>query len=106
MFWDILFLPVPGAFETPYQSGPLDLSTDAFYVMRAKEIKTRLKELEEEGKALEILNNVDTKERERLTWCVGMKWKYERQDLEEIIQVVFDTFQDQMFTDEQVVLGW
>ena len=58
--------------------------------MRATQIKIRLKELEaEEGKALEILNNVDVKERERLTWCVGMKWKYEREDLEEIIKVCF-----------------
>jgi hypothetical protein len=31
-FWDIIFAPVDGVFETPYQSAPLDLSTDAFAV--------------------------------------------------------------------------
>lgn len=32
VFWDIIFAPVNGVFETKYQSAPLDLSTDAFAV--------------------------------------------------------------------------
>lgn len=29
-FWDVLFAPVAGAFETAYQSAPLDLGEDSF----------------------------------------------------------------------------
>ena len=29
--WDILFLPRPYAFQTPYQNYPADLMTDFFY---------------------------------------------------------------------------
>jgi Fanconi-associated nuclease 1 len=32
LFWDILFAPFPDVLETPYQSAPLDLTTDAFFV--------------------------------------------------------------------------
>ena len=32
LFWDVIFLPIEGVFETAYQSGPLDLSTDAFAI--------------------------------------------------------------------------
>lgn len=32
LFWDIIFASIPGVFETPYQSAPLDLGSDAFYV--------------------------------------------------------------------------
>ncbi|KAI8082641.1 uncharacterized protein B0P05DRAFT_468140 [Gilbertella persicaria] len=31
LFWDVIFASIPGVFETPYQSEPLDLRTDAFY---------------------------------------------------------------------------
>lgn len=32
IFWDVLFAPVPGAFETEFQSAPLDLNSDAFAI--------------------------------------------------------------------------
>lgn len=32
VMWDVLFLPIEGAFETPYQRAPLDLGTDAFAI--------------------------------------------------------------------------
>jgi hypothetical protein len=32
LFFDILFAPIDGAFETAYQSSPLDLTTDAFRI--------------------------------------------------------------------------
>src|SRR5271170_5353384 len=34
LFFDIIFAPIPGAFETPYQSAPLDIAEDAFYYAR------------------------------------------------------------------------
>lgn len=34
LMWDVIFAPMPGVFETPYQSAPMDLWTDAFYVGR------------------------------------------------------------------------
>ncbi|KWU46578.1 hypothetical protein RHOSPDRAFT_8870, partial [Rhodotorula sp. JG-1b] len=33
IFWDILFAPVDGVFETPFQTAPLDLATDAFSIV-------------------------------------------------------------------------
>jgi hypothetical protein len=30
LFWDVIFADVPGVFETPYQSAPLDLGEDTF----------------------------------------------------------------------------
>ncbi|KAH9813790.1 VRR-NUC domain-containing protein [Melampsora americana] len=70
IFWDILFAPVPGAFETSYQSAPLDLFTDAFAI----EIKSNL---------------IKTYERESLkkTWCIGLNWeKYGLIELLEILE--------------------
>lgn len=32
LMWDVIFAPMPGVFETPYQTAPMDLWTDAFYV--------------------------------------------------------------------------
>lgn len=38
LFWDILFSPQPGVFETSYQTEPLDLRTDAFFLGRQQMI--------------------------------------------------------------------
>jgi Fanconi-associated nuclease 1 len=32
LFWDILFTPFPDVLETPFQTAPLDLPTDAFFI--------------------------------------------------------------------------
>ena len=42
LFYDILFTFVPNVFQTPFQTCPLDLHTDAFYMSRASEINHRL----------------------------------------------------------------
>ncbi|KAG0022416.1 hypothetical protein BGZ80_000310 [Entomortierella chlamydospora] len=42
LFWDILFSPQPGVFETPFQTEPLDLRTDAFYLQRQEIIMDRI----------------------------------------------------------------
>jgi len=44
-FWDVVFAPVPGAFQHPFQYGPLDLSTPEFRTARAALVEERLAEL-------------------------------------------------------------
>ncbi|KAF9321982.1 hypothetical protein BG003_009301 [Podila horticola] len=45
LFWDILFSPQPGVFETSYQTEPLDLRTDAFFLGRQQIIMDRLESI-------------------------------------------------------------
>ena len=45
-FWDIIFLPVPGAFQHPFQSAPLDLYDPAFRSRREAAVTVRLQEIE------------------------------------------------------------
>ncbi|KAL5511287.1 hypothetical protein ACEPAH_4503 [Sanghuangporus vaninii] len=85
LFWDILFSSVPGAFETPYQSAPLDIASECFYFARKDAVEERLQEIND-GKAPEILASVDDKYRENNTMCVGVRWNnYSKQDLVEIV---------------------
>lgn len=86
MFWDILFAACPGAFETKYQNAPLDLLDDTFYFARRKEIEGRLREISE-GDAPQILQRIDTAQRETKTLCIGVNWDFSREDLLEISQV-------------------
>lgn len=44
-FWDVVFQPVPGVFEHPFQTGPLDLHTADFRRRREAEVEARLDEL-------------------------------------------------------------
>ncbi|KAI0062194.1 hypothetical protein BV25DRAFT_1916125 [Artomyces pyxidatus] len=86
LFWDIIFAPVSGAFETPYQAAPLDIMEDSFYFAREELIEQRLKELEE-GFAGKILRSVDEEHRDKNTWCVGVDWDaFPREHLFEIIE--------------------
>ncbi|KAL7334981.1 hypothetical protein PS15p_200529 [Mucor circinelloides] len=87
LFWDIIFAPIPGVFETPYQSEPLDLRTDAFYESRSDLINARLREIGN-GEHLEIIKQVDERERPRNTACIGINWKYEPQDIFEIAECI------------------
>ncbi|EIW84813.1 hypothetical protein CONPUDRAFT_79583 [Coniophora puteana RWD-64-598 SS2] len=85
LFWDIIFAPIPGAFETPYQSAPLDIADDTFYHSRRGLIETRLSEIKK-GEGPEIVARVDAAERERKTWCVGVKWDlFSAQDMQDIV---------------------
>ena len=86
LFWDILFLPVPGVFETHFQTAPLDLVSDAFCAARMSEINHRLAEIAN-GQASEILQKHNDTERPKLTWCVGVNWSYKLDNLLEIIEV-------------------
>ncbi|KAG8722482.1 hypothetical protein FRC08_001537 [Ceratobasidium sp. 394] len=87
LFWDILFAPIPGAFETPYQSAPLDLFHDSFVSAREDLINARLAELvDDQGAARRIIETIDERERENETWCIGVRWElFEREALLEIV---------------------
>ncbi|ORY75355.1 VRR-NUC domain-domain-containing protein [Leucosporidium creatinivorum] len=87
-FWDIVFAPVNGVFETKYQSAPLDLSTDAFAIVRRPLINDRLAAIRR-GEAASFLEKNDDRERPRGTWAVGVNWeKFAKQDLLEIVQCI------------------
>ncbi|KAI0647353.1 VRR-NUC domain-containing protein [Trametes meyenii] len=71
LFWDIIFAPVPGAFETKYQAAPLDLAEDTFYYARQTLADARLAEIEA-GRAADILER--THDAHKDVVCVGVRW--------------------------------
>ncbi|KAF7351105.1 Fanconi-associated nuclease [Mycena sanguinolenta] len=86
LFWDIIFAEVPGAFETPWQTGPLDIGEDSFYYARQQLIEERLRKINN-GEAPTILTRHDELHREKKTCCIGVHWDFcERQDLLEIVE--------------------
>ncbi|KAI0282107.1 VRR-NUC domain-containing protein [Russula aff. rugulosa BPL654] len=86
LFWDIIFAPIPGAFETPYQTAPLDIFEDTFYHAREDLIENRLDEISRNN-ARQIIQNVDDEHRERETWCLGVRWElFPKEDLLEIAE--------------------
>ncbi|KAI7901977.1 VRR-NUC domain-containing protein [Cokeromyces recurvatus] len=87
LFWDIIFAPIAGVFETPYQTEPLDLRTDSFYESRIDIINKRLREIED-GDYLRIITEVDKRERLKHTVCIGINWNYEFQDIIEIAECI------------------
>ncbi|KAG8916910.1 hypothetical protein FRC02_003470 [Tulasnella sp. 418] len=89
LFWSILFDDtIEGAFETCYQSAPLDLSHDTFYPARREAIDKRLQEIETDvDRMLDIIREVDDRERPRKTWAQGARWDmFELQDTLEIAE--------------------
>ncbi len=45
LYWDVVFAPLPGAFQHPFQEGPLDLETEDFGVLRAERLVARTRAL-------------------------------------------------------------
>lgn len=91
LFWDIIFLPIPGAFETPFQTAPLDIAEDAFYHARRDVIEARLKELED-GQVEDTVKRVEAEHRARKTWCVGVDWDLlEEGGIVEVVRVSLRT---------------
>jgi Fanconi-associated nuclease 1 len=84
--WPVLFHSLPGAFETPYQTAPLDLGEDTFAPARAELFETLLQKMSKTEVALEMLRETDDRERARVTWAVGINWEYEKKDLEELVE--------------------
>lgn len=84
LMWDVLFMPMPGAFETPYQREPLDLATDVFCVARRDAIAARLADLEASG-GVDLLRATDARERPRRTMALACAWDdYTAEELVEI----------------------
>lgn len=84
LFHDILFTYVPNVFQTPFQTCPLDLHTDAFYPTRASEINHRLVQIAN-GDAAQIIRDVHAREADRQTCIVGIDWSFPLSDLQEIV---------------------
>ncbi|KAL8723246.1 MAG: hypothetical protein Q9225_000436 [Loekoesia sp. 1 TL-2023] len=85
LFYDVLFTYVPNVFQTPFQTCPLDLHTDAFYPSRLSEINQRLNEISN-GQGVEILKRVYEEQKEKQTCVVGIDWGFEIDDLVEIVE--------------------
>jgi fanconi-associated nuclease 1 len=85
LFFDVLFAYIPNVFQTPFQTCPLDLHTDAFYPSRALEINRRLVEIAN-GDAERLIREVDSRERESKTSVIGLDWGFELEDLVEIVR--------------------
>ncbi|KAF2874937.1 hypothetical protein BDV95DRAFT_626524 [Massariosphaeria phaeospora] len=83
LFYDVLFTYIPNVFQTPFQTCPLDLHTDAFYPSRISEINSRLNEISN-GDAAAIIQRVSSEHHERRTCVVGLDWSYDIADLLEI----------------------
>ncbi|KAK3694098.1 hypothetical protein B0T22DRAFT_61688 [Podospora appendiculata] len=84
LFFDVLFVYVPNVFQTPFQTCPLDLHTDAFYPARASEINHRLVEIANGG-AEKLLREVHEREGERRTCVVGLNWDFDVGDLLQLV---------------------
>lgn len=87
LFWDIIFESIPGAFETPYQTAPLDIAEDSFYHARKDSMEKRLSAIEA-GKGADLVRAVDAEHRASKTWCVGVQWDlFSSEDLVDIVTV-------------------
>lgn len=83
LFCDVMFTYIPNVFQTPYQTCPLDLHTDAFYPSRISEINARLNEVSN-GDAPQIMQRIYDEHHERKTCIVGLDWTFDIVDLLEI----------------------
>ncbi|KAI9710130.1 MAG: hypothetical protein M1820_002932 [Bogoriella megaspora] len=84
LFYDVLFTYVPNVFQTPFQTCPLDLHSDAFYPSRLSEVNARLAEISN-GAAEALVRRVWEEHSERKTCVVGLDWGFELDDLVEIV---------------------
>lgn len=81
--FDVLFIYIPNVFQTPYQTCPLDLHTDAFYPSRISEMNARLNEISN-GDAPVIIQRIYDEHHENRTCVVGLDWTFDISDLIEI----------------------
>ncbi|TXG69322.1 hypothetical protein EZV62_004257 [Acer yangbiense] len=79
LMWDILFSDVPDVFRSRFQTAPLDLATDSFYVVRKNLIESQLQKIQD-GMAEEII--ITSWESHMGTACKGVNW--DRHSLSEL----------------------
>jgi len=82
LYWDVVFAPLPGAFQHPFQEGPLDLETEDFGVLRRDPLTGRTRALAAADLATEVR---DAWRRHRGTRCRGVVW--DRVDLDLLARV-------------------
>ncbi|PVU89062.1 hypothetical protein BB561_005572 [Smittium simulii] len=80
LFWDIIFYPIDGAFDTEYQNKPLDMYTECFYINRKELIDQRIQEIRD-GEAIGLIHVIYNREKQRNTCTVGVNWDYSDTDL-------------------------
>jgi len=84
--WDVIFMPIEGAFETKYQREPLDMRSDAFAIVRRAEVNARLTQISN-GDAVALIRATDERERPRKTYAAGCRWDdYSREQLLQIAE--------------------
>ncbi|KAF8205535.1 hypothetical protein K438DRAFT_1963974 [Mycena galopus ATCC 62051] len=84
LFWDIIFMPVAGAFETDFQTCPLDMCEGTFLPSRRDPIELRLCEIKD-GHAVEFVKLHDSEHRNSNVAAVGVRWDLcPREDLVEV----------------------
>ena len=84
LFYDVLFVYIPNVFQTPFQTCPLDLHTDAFYPSRVSEVHARLNDISN-GEAPRLVKDVWEQHHERKTCVVGLQWDFAVDDLLEVV---------------------
>lgn len=71
LMWDIIFSDVPDVFRTRFQTAPLDLETESFFLVRKSCIESHLQKIHA-GMAEEIL--ISSWESHMGTACRGVNW--------------------------------
>ncbi len=76
-FWEVVFAPVAGAFQHPFQLGPLDLDSPHFRIHRAEAVEQRLEELRADpAPGPSLLRRYDEKEgvaNRLVSWHAGTR---------------------------------
>ncbi|XP_062108076.1 fanconi-associated nuclease 1 homolog isoform X2 [Humulus lupulus] len=71
LMWDVMFSDVPNVFHNRFQTAPLDLETDSFYLVRKSSIESHLQKIHD-GMAEEFL--ITAWESHTGTACRGVNW--------------------------------
>ncbi|KAI3439047.1 hypothetical protein D9Q98_001457 [Chlorella vulgaris] len=86
LLWDVLFMPVPDVFRTPFQTAPLDLNTVSFYPSRKEAVEACLGRVAA-GEAPRMLQAAW--ERHEGTLCRGVSWdRHSLADLQLVAECV------------------
>lgn len=84
IMWDVLFHPVNDVFQHSFQTAPLDLDSDLFFLTRRSLVEGRLAELEADDAAAALMLR-STWQREYGRLCRGVAW--ERESLEDMVDI-------------------